>query len=79
MILDPHFQSVGRALLLIGAVVMACGALLLFAPHIPGLGRLPGDLLIRRDRVTFYFPLVSCLVASLVLSVIFWLVRRFHP
>lgn len=41
-----------------------------------GLGRLPGDMVIRRDGVTFYFPLVTCLLLSAVASLVFWLMRR---
>ena len=42
------------------------------------LGRLPGDLLIQRDRFTFYFPLTTCLVISLMVTVVWWLVGRFR-
>jgi Protein of unknown function (DUF2905) len=41
-----------------------------------GLGRLPGDIVIQRDNFTFYFPLVTCLVVSAVLSVILWAFNR---
>jgi hypothetical protein len=41
-----------------------------------GLGRLPGDILIQRDGTTFYFPLVTCLLISIVLSGLFWLFNR---
>ena len=74
-----ELQGLGRALILIGAVIAGCGVLLLLAPNVPWLGRLPGDILIRRDRVTLYVPLVSCLVVSLALTAIFWLVGRFRP
>lgn len=73
---DLH--PLGRALLLIGAILAACGALLLTMPKVPWLGRLPGDILIQRDGFSFYFPLASCLVASLLLSVILWLIGRFR-
>lgn len=42
----------------------------------PGLGRLPGDILVRRARFTFYAPLATCLVVSVVVSLILWLVQR---
>ena len=41
-----------------------------------GLGRLPGDIIIGRDSTTFYFPLVTCIIISLVLSAVFWLFNR---
>jgi hypothetical protein len=68
-------QDLGRLLVVLGLLAVAVGALLLFGGRIPWLGRLPGDIIVRRGPVTFYFPLVTCLVVSLVLSVllgIFW-------
>ncbi|TMA66034.1 MAG: DUF2905 domain-containing protein [Deltaproteobacteria bacterium] len=58
-----------------GPVLFLIGVLLVLAPRIPWLGRLPGDVLIRRGTFTFYFPLVTCLVVSVILTLIlnlFW-------
>ena len=77
--MSPEFQPLGRALVILGIIVTVFGVLLLLAPKIPWLGRLPGDLLIRRERVTVYFPLVSCLLASILLSLLLWLWSRFRP
>jgi formate hydrogenlyase subunit 3/multisubunit Na+/H+ antiporter MnhD subunit len=63
----------GRALIVIGLVVAAAGALISFG--IP-LGRLPGDIAIRRDNFTFYFPLTTSIVVSVVLTILFTLLRR---
>jgi len=41
-----------------------------------GLGRLPGDIVIERENMTFYFPLMTCLLVSVVLSLVFWAVNR---
>lgn len=68
--------ELGKVLLLFGSVLMAIGALLLFGGKIPWLGRLPGDLTLQRDHFTFYFPLMSSLVVSLVLSLLMLLFRR---
>jgi hypothetical protein len=57
-------------------VLLGIGLLLTFAEKIPGLGRLPGDIVWRRGNVTFYFPLATCIVVSLVLSLLFRLFRR---
>jgi hypothetical protein len=68
-------QSLGRLFVVFGCVLVALGALLLLAPRIPWLGRLPGDLLVRRGPVTFYFPLATSLVVSVVLTLLvnlFW-------
>ncbi len=68
-------QDLGRLLIVFGAVVMIAGVMLLVAPRLPWLGKLPGDILVRRDQFTFYFPVVTCVVVSIVLTVllnIFW-------
>lgn len=50
--------------------------MLLLAPKIPWVGRLPGDVLVERNKFTLYIPLGSCLVASLLLSLLLWIVGR---
>jgi uncharacterized protein HemY len=63
----------GKTLVVVGVVIAALGlAMMLGVP----LGRLPGDIVIRRGHTTFYVPLVSSIVVSLVLSLIVWLLRR---
>ena len=52
------------------------GLLIIFAGKIPFLGRLPGDIRIERENFSFYFPLASSLLVSLLLSFLFWLFRR---
>ena len=76
--MNPELQSLGRALIFFGAILIGFGLTLLAAPKIPWLGRLPGDILIQRERFSFYFPLASCLLASLLLSVLFWVIGRFR-
>ena len=68
--------DLGKALILFGIVLGALGAVLVVAGRIPWLGRLPGDIVIRREHFTFVFPLASCLVVSGVLSLILYLLRR---
>ena len=63
----------GRALIIIGLVLVGVG--LLIKLGLP-IGRLPGDIVIRRGSGTFYFPIVTCLILSVVLSLIAMLVRR---
>jgi hypothetical protein len=63
----------GRALIIIGLVLVGVG--LLMKLGLP-IGRLPGDIVIRRGSGTFYFPIVTCLVVSVVLSLLALLVRR---
>lgn len=64
-----------RTLVVIGLVIVAIGLLWPWLSRL-GLGRLPGDIVIRRGNFTFYAPIATALLASLVLSAIFWLFRR---
>ena len=71
--MDP-LRELGRALLTLGAVSALVGALLFFGGRLPfRLGRLPGDIIHRGEHTTFYFPIMTCLVISVVLSILFWL------
>ena len=72
----PDLQGLARALIFFGVILAGGGLVLLLAPKIPWIGRLPGDILIERERFTFYFPLTSCLVASVALSLALWLFGR---
>lgn len=68
------FRDLGRLLLILGTVIAIIGALLYFGARLPlRLGRLPGDIIHRGEHTTFYFPVVSCLVISVVLSFLLWL------
>lgn len=69
-------DQLGRMLILFGMVLAALGALLLVVGKVPWLGRLPGDITIQRGRFTFYFPLATCLLVSLVLTLLMWLLSR---
>ena len=68
-------RELGKLLIVLGSIALAAGAVLLLADRLPWLGRLPGDVVVRRGPVTFYFPLVTCLVLSVVLTILlnlFW-------
>jgi hypothetical protein len=66
----------GKLLILSGVVMVFAGIALSAMDRVPWLGRLPGDVLIRRENFTFYFPFTSCLLVSAVLSLFFYLFRR---
>lgn len=66
-------HEMARFIILVGVILVILGLLLLWHPYFPWLGKLPGDIVIRREKFTFYFPLGTCIVISLVLSLIFWL------
>lgn len=68
----------GWMLLILGLVIAGVGLVWILAPSIPWLGRLPGDIHIERENFRFYFPLVTCLLLSLVLSLVLWVIRLFR-
>ena len=76
--MESTVQPLGRALITLGILFIVVGGLLLLLPKGSWLGRLPGDIAIRRDNFSFYLPLTTCLLLSGLLSVILWLMGRFH-
>ncbi|MGH7277595.1 MAG: DUF2905 domain-containing protein [Candidatus Rokuibacteriota bacterium] len=68
--------DLGRFLILAGVVIALVGVALTVAGRVPWLGRLPGDLHIQRGHWSFYFPLATSLLLSVVLTLIFWLIGR---
>jgi len=62
-------------LVIVGLVLAGIGLIWVLAPNLPRLGRLPGDVVIERGNSRFYFPIVTCIVVSLVLSLVTWLIR----
>ena len=70
--------SFGWILLILGLIIAGIGLVWLLAPSIPWLGRLPGDIRIERENFRFYFPLVTCLLLSLLLTLVVWLIRVFR-
>ena len=64
-----------RFLVLLGLVLLVVGLLWPYLNQI-GLGRLPGDIVIQHENVTFYFPLMTCLLLSVLFSLVFWVANR---
>jgi len=69
-------QEIGKTLIIFGVVLVLAGFLLTFANKIPFIGRLPGDIYVQKKNFTFYFPLATSILISLVLSFVFWLWSR---
>jgi Protein of unknown function (DUF2905) len=72
-------SGLGKLLLGLGGLLLLIGALLVFGGRLPGigvLGRLPGDIFIKRDNFSFYFPLTTSLLISIILSLMVWLFFR---
>ena len=70
-------QHPAWSLVIIGVLIAGIGLVWLFAPSIPWLGRLPGDIMIERENFRFYFPVTTCILLSLILTGIMWVVRHF--
>ena len=68
--------DLGKTLLIIGIIIAAIGALLLLSGKLPLIGRLPGDISIKNDNFSFYFPLTTCILISALLSFLLWLFRK---
>jgi Protein of unknown function (DUF2905) len=72
-------RDLGRTLLFFGGVLALLGAFFYFGGKLPlRLGRLPGDIVHRGEHTTFYIPIVTCLVLSVALSLIVWLINQFR-
>ena len=65
----------GWKLVIVGLVIAGLGLIWVLAPNLPRLGWLPGDIVIERKNSQFYFPIVTCIVISVVLSLVTWLIR----
>ena len=72
------FEAMGKMLVFMGLLVVVMGLLLIFIPKlkVPFLGKLPGDIVIQRERFTFYFPIVTCIVISILLTIVLNVVIR---
>jgi hypothetical protein len=60
----------------IGIVLILLGMVITFGPKIPWIGKLPGDISIQRENFSFFFPLTTCIVISIILTLLFYLFRR---
>ncbi|KPK97261.1 MAG: hypothetical protein AMJ95_10015 [Omnitrophica WOR_2 bacterium SM23_72] len=69
-------QEIGKTLIVFGIILIGLGVLLTFFNKMPFLGKLPGDIYIQKKNFTFYFPIMTSILLSLILSFIFWLWSR---
>jgi uncharacterized membrane protein YidH (DUF202 family) len=70
------FGPLGKLLILLGVFIILIGVFLLIGDRIPWLGKLPGDFIIRKKNFTFYFPLATSIIISIILTLIFTLFRK---
>jgi hypothetical protein len=69
-------NDLGKLLFIVGIVLVIVGAVIWKTGGLGGLGRLPGDITVQKGNSSFYFPIVTCLLISAVLSLLAWLFRR---
>ncbi len=67
---------IGKSLILFGAILIVIGVLVIAMGRIPWIGKLPGDIMIKRSNFTFYFPITTCIIASIILSLILFLFSK---
>ncbi len=70
------FGALGKFLILLGVFIILMGLLMLLGEKIPWIGRLPGDILIKKEKVTFYFPIATSILLSIILTLLFTLFRK---
>ena len=68
--------DLGKSIIFIGVVLVIVGILVTVAGKIPGVGKLPGDILIKKENFSFYFPLTTCVLISIILSAIMCLMGK---
>ena len=69
-------HDLGKSLIVVGVLIVVVGVVLMLAGRVPWLGRLPGDIYIQRGNWSFYFPLMTSIIVSVLLTVLFWLFGR---
>lgn len=74
--MNEGIQHIGRFLIITGIIIAAVGGLFLLSGKIPWLGKLPGDIVIQRKNFTFYFPLATSILLSIIITFILWLLGR---
>ena len=72
----PEFQQIGKLLIFAGIFIVVLGVLFLFGDKIPLIGKLPGDIYIKKKNFTLYFPIVTSILISLLISLIIYLFRK---
>lgn len=68
--------DIGKILIIFGVVSIIIGGILLLSGKVPWIGRLPGDILVQKKNFTFYFPLATSILLSILLTLIFWLIKK---
>jgi len=70
-------EGIGKILLVVGGIIIILGLILVFSQHIPFFGKLPGDIFIKRDGFSFYLPIVTLLILSVLITIIVNVILHF--
>ena len=70
------FNGLGKLLILLGGILIVVGAVIVLVDKLPWLGRLPGDIYIERPSFTFFFPITTSVLVSVILSLVLYIVSR---
>ncbi len=68
----------GKIIIYLGILLILFGVIIHFYPKIPYLGKLPGDIYIKRENFSFYFPLMTSIIVSIILTALFYIISRFR-
>ena len=74
--MPPELHQIGKLLIFVGIFILILGFVFLFGDKIPFIGRLPGDIIIKKKNFTFYFPIVTSIILSLIISFILFLLKK---
>jgi uncharacterized membrane protein YkgB len=69
-------SPLGKLLILLGVFIVLVGLLLVIGDKIPWIGKLPGDIVIKKEKFSFYFPITTCIIISIILTLLFTLFRK---
>ena len=69
-------EGMGKSLIVIGLLLIVIGVAIAFGPRIPFIGKLPGDIYIKKDNFTFYFPLATSVLISVIITFVMYLFRK---
>jgi hypothetical protein len=72
-----NMEGLGKILLVVGGIIVILGLILVFSGHIPFIGKLPGDIFVKKDGFSFYFPIVTLLILSVVITIVVNVVLHF--
>ena len=70
-------EGLGKILLIVGGIIVILGLVLVFSQHIPFFGKLPGDIFVKKDGFSFYFPIVTLLILSILITIIVNVILHF--